>query len=357
MKFQKYSSINNSYSQKYIDLFRESIHLLDYNEKKIYVTEKRHGCNFSFIISENKIQCGKRSGIILENESFYNYEVILKKYEQNLKKLFSWISLNFDNIESVSVFGEMFGGAYPHKDVEKNNHYKPIQKGVYYTPDIEFEAFDILLRFKDGYISYIDQDYMFGICETFKIPVVPLIQICDTLEEALSIPVENIKVRPLDSLSAKTNTNLPEIENNYIEGYVIKPNKYVNMRNGERAILKTKTENFSEKSRKAHNPVKEKLPEYLLKFIEEGSLFVTENRLNNVISKTGHDPFYDFKMLGKIIGEFTKDVIEDFIKENDEFLSLEKSEQKKVTKEITGISAKFIKDLVFKRNMKNESDK
>lgn len=44
----------------------------------------------------------------------------------------------------VKVYGELFGGCYPHKDVTPSkNKVKRIQKGVWYSPYVRFYAFDI----------------------------------------------------------------------------------------------------------------------------------------------------------------------------------------------------------------------
>ena len=78
------------------------------------------------------------------------------------------------------------------------------------------------------------------------------------------------------------------------------------------------------------------------KLIEKADLYITENRLDNVISHIGevHIP----KELGKLLGMYSKDIIEDFLKENStDFYNLDKMEQKSFTKQVNQLALKVIK--------------
>ena len=41
----------------------------------------------------------------------------------------------------IIIYGELFGGIYP----DINTGFKPVQKGIYYSPSIHFIAFDIYI--------------------------------------------------------------------------------------------------------------------------------------------------------------------------------------------------------------------
>lgn len=41
------------------------------------------------------------------------------------------------------IYGEIFGGCYPHPAVAPDHSVRPVQTGVYYSPRIEFSAFDL----------------------------------------------------------------------------------------------------------------------------------------------------------------------------------------------------------------------
>jgi len=82
--------------------------------------------------------------------------------------------------------------------------------------------------------------------------------------------------------------------------------------------------------------------------LPEVERYVTENRLNNVVSKIGeisvpHDT-------GKLIGLLSKDVLDDFLKENSgKYAALEKSEQKIVNHHINKSATVLIKKIYFQQ--------
>lgn len=46
------------------------------------------------------------------------------------------------NLSAIKVYGEFYGGVYP--DSKSKN--KAIQKTIFYTPELEFEAFDLFYQ-------------------------------------------------------------------------------------------------------------------------------------------------------------------------------------------------------------------
>jgi len=70
--------------------------------------------------------------------------------------------------------------------------------------------------------------------------------------------------------------------------------------------------------------------------------YVTENRLDNVISHIGEVSVP--KEVGKLLGLFSKDILEDFLKEySSDFYDLDKNEQKAFTKQLNQLSLRVIK--------------
>jgi len=138
----------------------------------------------------------------------------------------------------------------------------------------------------------------------------------------------------------------PPIEDNVCEGVVIRPVVPTYIGYGDRVLIKNKNERFAEKKGyKKHPKVPKEDPVYsdnLNALIAKGSLYVTENRLNNVISHIGQVSMP--KDLGKLIGLFSKDILDDFIKESSaDYNNLEKPEQKILNKEINQMATTLIK--------------
>lgn len=114
----------------------------------------------------------------------------------------------------------------------------------------------------------------------------------------------------------------------------------------ERLILKNKNAIYNEKTgnnkdNKERKPPKQIEP-HLVAEIELASQYVNANRLRNVLSKIGPVTNKDF---GKIMGDFTSDIIEDFMKDDEsKFQDLEKKERQLITKNIGQRAALLLRE-------------
>lgn len=71
------------------------------------------------------------------------YGELVERYRPRLFRLHAHIRQLFPGVRSVTVYGELFGGAYPHRAVARCKGCVPVRTGVYYAPGYEFYAFDI----------------------------------------------------------------------------------------------------------------------------------------------------------------------------------------------------------------------
>lgn len=333
LEFKKYSSIENSFNKEFIErIMAEMPTDLEY-----VVQEKVHGANTSFLCDEEDVRFAKRSSMLEAEEKFYDYPELHERYKGKVLALAKEVLSRYEDVRSVNVFGEMFGGTYPHKDVHPNRKLSLIQKGVCYTPEHEFYGFDIYVINEDGgrflpvdEANELFDKYGFLYARTlFK----------GTLGECLKYP------NAFQSKIAEW-LGLPAIEDNICEGVVIRPVVPMYLRNGSRVLIKNKNERFAEKKsvKKRNKLFVEPVPysEALKALIPEVEAYVTEQRLANVVSHIGevHVP----KDFGKIMGLFSKDVLEDFLKEHGgEYGCLEKSEQKLLNRELNKFSTKLVK--------------
>lgn len=102
-------------------------------------------------------------------------------------------------------------------------------------------------------------------------------------------------------------------------------------------LIKNKNERFAEKKsvKKRNKLFAEPVPfsDALKSLITEAETYVNENRLANVQSHIGEVHFP--KDFGKVMGLFSKDVLDDFLKEHGgDFDALDKCEQKTFNKEV-----------------------
>ena len=110
---------------------------------RFVVQEKVHGSNCSFLCDGQDIQFAKRTAVVGEGEDFYQWQELAERYRERIYKVYSIVQRLHPTIISVIVYGEMFGGAYPHKEVKRIGAMSAIQKGVYYCPGHDFYGFDI----------------------------------------------------------------------------------------------------------------------------------------------------------------------------------------------------------------------
>ena len=209
-----------------------------------------------------------------------------------------------------------------------------VQKGVYYCPQNTFYAFDILMN-KSTYIDVASANKLFK--QEGMLHATTLFE--GTLEDCLAY------TNTFDS-TIPANLGLPTLSPNTVEGTIIKPAQPLYFNNGTRVILKNKNEQWSEKIKGPKRvKVEAPLPEKIVQLQEEIALYITENRLNNVLSKIGDITMKD---MGRIMGMFNKDIIEDFLKDNNHLIAdLEKKELKLVTKSIVKKTGPMVKAKVL----------
>jgi hypothetical protein len=92
-------------------------------------------CKFLIYYNEtSEIKYAKGTGLIKENENFYGHQVILEDNLPKIKNIIEQIKTFEIKFDTIIIYGELFGGLYP--NIQSKN--KPIQKGVYYSPNIHF---------------------------------------------------------------------------------------------------------------------------------------------------------------------------------------------------------------------------
>lgn len=190
----------------------------------------------------------------------------------------------------VLIFGEIFGGQYPHPSVAAVENVQAIQTGVYYCPGIEFCAFDVAIRNSDTepheYIDFEPAIKIFQSTQLFY--AAPLAE--GTWAECIAYPL------PFNS-TVPARLGLPPLANNRAEGVVVKSLREMRFRTSQggstRAMIKKKIAEFTE-DRRFHQaqkwvpPAVPKggLPPLTVCLIEVDEL-LEHNRLAAAISKVG----------------------------------------------------------------------
>ncbi|KAI9331491.1 hypothetical protein BDR26DRAFT_922106 [Obelidium mucronatum] len=120
------------------------------------VTEKVHGANFCISTADGTdFQFHKRTGLIEATDRFFGFRdspTLLPELEPKLALLFKQIvstrSSSSGTTTTVKVWGELCGGFYPTLSNETTN--VPVQRGIHYSPSLQFYAFDISIIVSEG---------------------------------------------------------------------------------------------------------------------------------------------------------------------------------------------------------------
>jgi len=246
-----------------------------------------------------------------------------------------WLDLKkeYSDLTQVTIFGELIGGTYPHKEVAKDKSSITVQKGVFYSPKNHFYAFDILINTE----TYLDIDVANAYFEKQNLLHAKTLY-RGGIEDCLAYPNEFATTLPAEF-------DLPAIAPNIAEGVVIKPAKTRYFNNGVRVILKNKNAKWSEKEKSTRRiKVEDKPSEKAVKLQELILTYVTENRLNNVISKIGEVTQSDFR---KVFAMFNKDIVSDFMKDNHALMDeLEKKEVKSIKKSFFKTATRLVNERI-----------
>lgn len=285
------------------------------------VTEKVHGANFSFIYENRILGFAKRKAKLDWDDDFFGFQLVAQKLEDNVLALFEALSLDFP-AEKYTLYGELFGGAYPHTEVAAIPHLSAIQTGVYYSPDIHFCAFDIAIETAESRY-YLEYETVVSYLEQVNIFYAKILY-QGSLTACLEFDIA------FDS-SIPALLNLPTLASNLVEGVVLKPLHNVLSPTEPsyfRPTLKLKNEAFTEEL-KFHQAQKwsftntQKTNGEMLNFLLlDLRNYVTKNRLNNVLSKIGQLDFEHKKRLEEIKINYLEDVWQDFNLDHEEILDL-----------------------------------
>jgi Rnl2 family RNA ligase len=179
------------------------------------VTEKIHGANLALISDGgDAVRGAKRKALLAPDEEFFGWTSIVARLADPVRALVGALRSGDPDLVRVIVYGELFGGAYPHPDVPPVPGVEPVQTGVWYAPDIQWRAFDIGLVRGDG-VTLLDWEQAEPRLAAAAIPYLRP-RLIGKINEAQNYPLGFETAIPVE-------LGLPRITGNRAEGIVIKP--------------------------------------------------------------------------------------------------------------------------------------
>jgi Rnl2 family RNA ligase len=207
---------------------------------------KYHGTNTQVLIPRDATQevaYGRRGGLLAPGEAHYGYQTLLPT-------LADWTSLrdawpDDEELETIIVYGELYGGNYPHPDVPPTSAPK-VQPSVYYSPHLRFIAFDLAKKNKDGTLNFLSLYDAITVFDRCQIPRVTL-PFRGLREEVVEWAKAHAEDNPQEwMVGGSEDKTLPRLDDNIGEGFVVRPVMERLDRLGNRCMLKVKSPRFSE---------------------------------------------------------------------------------------------------------------
>lgn len=124
------------------------------------VTEKVHGANFAITTDGVEVRFAKRKELLQLGEDFFGYLSQKSVLEEKVKYIFASFKKSLASLHRITIYGELFGGEYPHPNVPLVPGIQSVQTGVYYSPKIEYYGFDIAIQENNDLTQQIYLDYI-----------------------------------------------------------------------------------------------------------------------------------------------------------------------------------------------------
>lgn len=181
-------------------------------DQQVWVaSEKVHGANLCIATDGTQIVVAKRRAVLEPTESFFAYKRAVAPLIANVRRLFR----ELDITGWALIYGELFGGDYPHPGVAAIDGVQPVQSAIYYSPDVSFCAFDLATVEASGIGSFLSYRDAVARFQSAGIPHAPIVA-TGTLAEMLALPVTFATRVPVQ-------LGLPALPDNWAEGLVVKP--------------------------------------------------------------------------------------------------------------------------------------
>lgn len=309
------------------------------------VTEKIHGANFCILLDANGFTYAKRKEILSPEEDFFQYQTLVSELEEKSLRLQELVTAHSNQPpETLLVYGELFGGGYPHPDVEPVPTVDLVQSGVYYAPDVRFCVFDIAVyTASSSRKNYLDYEQVCAWCEEVgMLYAKPLLT--GTYEQAVAYDIRFGSTLPAV-------LGLPPLPfPNLAEGVVIKPWENLELETEKgvfRPVVKRKIAEFAETQfhqAEKWQPFEPKGKATRLTRTLLG--LVTMNRLQNAVSKVGKVQAHDARNLAQLQTYFWEDIAEEMQMYATDFQKLTQAEQTRVQRHLKEAAEKLIHEFV-----------
>jgi Rnl2 family RNA ligase len=173
-------------------------------------TEKIHGAQLVVGADATQAKIGKRKAWLAADESFFGWQLLRLGLATAAHEIHAALGAR----GTIHLYGELFGGRYPHADVAPVAGLVPVQTGIWYAPDLRYSVFDIV-HVVDETATFLAFDRMRQLAADTGLHTAPL------LGRGRLTDLQRLPVRYPSRVAREL--DLPPIEPNFAEGFVLKP--------------------------------------------------------------------------------------------------------------------------------------
>lgn len=205
--------------------------------------EKIHGANFALHTDGASVRASRRKRWLTEDEheACFHCGALLRSLREPVLAVYR--ALGVRDAQRVVVFGELFGGRYPHPRVAADPRYSAVQTGVWYAPSLAFAVFDVAIVGEGDALAFVGADEVDALCAAASMMAAPVVargRLSDVL--AVTLPF---------ATRVPAMLGLPALEDNLAEGVVItaaqRPSRALLA--APRLVIKRKIDRFAEDER------------------------------------------------------------------------------------------------------------
>jgi Rnl2 family RNA ligase len=239
--------------------------------------EKIHGANFVIGVSAAEERFGKRKEWLADGDAFFGWQLLRAELRAVARRVFDRLG---DPGDVIYLYGELFGGAYPHPDVAAAPGVSAVQTGVWYAPALHWSPFDIRVVRGEG------EDVFLSFTETADIARAEGLLTPPVVARGPRTEVERAPVRYPSRVAARL--GLPDIAGNTAEGLVKKPD--VRMSVPMLTVFKEKIPEMNEKAFDDSGPFDETQILSRDAVALWAARLVNRARIDSAASKVGGEP-------------------------------------------------------------------
>jgi len=239
-------------------------------------TEKIHGAQLVVACDGELVRFGKRKAWLDCDEPFFGWQLLRNQLEVAIATVHATLARS----GMIYVYGELFGGGYPHPDLEALPGLSPVQTGIWYAPTLHFAAFDLLLVELEQEPMFIAHEQLERVAEQAGLLTVPVLG-RGTRRELAELPV-----RYPSTVAGLL--GLPAIADNVAEGYVLKPDAELPART--RPLVKHKIPEFDENRFDESMPFDHHAQLSVAELLRWAAVMINPVRIASARSKVGADP-------------------------------------------------------------------